>query len=140
MIINTGCRTDIPAFYSKWFINRIREGYVLVRNPYYEDRVTKYVFNTKEVIKNSDLLVAECSSNSTGQGIEIGWADSFNIPILCIYKTGSFISSSLKFITNNIISYNSLDEFLECISNFILDGGQNGQRKVFSFYLFNYKR
>ena len=31
MIINTGCRTDIPAFYSKWFMNRIREGYVLVR-------------------------------------------------------------------------------------------------------------
>ena len=29
MIINTGQRTDIPAFYSKWFINRIREGYAL---------------------------------------------------------------------------------------------------------------
>lgn len=84
------------------------------------------VFNTKEVIKNSDLLVAECSDSSTGQGIEIGWADSFNIPILCIYKAGSSISSSLKFITNNILSYNSLDEFLECISSFILDGGQNG--------------
>ena len=49
MIINTGCRTDIPAFYSKWFINRIREGYVLVRNPYYEDRVTKYVFDSSVV-------------------------------------------------------------------------------------------
>ena len=34
MIINTGMRTDIPAFYSKWMINRIRDGYVLVRNPY----------------------------------------------------------------------------------------------------------
>ena len=34
MIINTGCRTDIPAFYSKWLMNRIREGYVLVRNPF----------------------------------------------------------------------------------------------------------
>lgn len=42
MIINTGCRTDIPAFYSKWFMNRIREGYVLVRNPYYLNQVTKY--------------------------------------------------------------------------------------------------
>ena len=42
MIINTGCRTDIPAFYSKWFMNRIREGYVLVRNPYYPNQVTKY--------------------------------------------------------------------------------------------------
>ena len=42
MIINTGCRTDIPAFYSKWLMNRIREGYVLVRNPYNPSQVTKY--------------------------------------------------------------------------------------------------
>ena len=42
MIINTGCRTDIPAFYSKWLINRIREGYVMVRNPYNPSQVTKY--------------------------------------------------------------------------------------------------
>ena len=42
MIINTGCRTDIPAFYSKWLMNRIREGYVMVRNPYNPSQVTKY--------------------------------------------------------------------------------------------------
>ena len=42
MIINTGCRTDIPAFYSKWLINRIKEGYVLVRNPYNLNQVTRY--------------------------------------------------------------------------------------------------
>lgn len=45
MIINTGQRTDIPVFYSKWFINRIREGYVLVRNPYYPSLVTKFLLN-----------------------------------------------------------------------------------------------
>ncbi len=33
MIINTGQRTDIPAFYSEWFYRRIQEGYVYVRNP-----------------------------------------------------------------------------------------------------------
>ena len=27
--------TDILAFYAKWWINRIREGYVMVRKPYY---------------------------------------------------------------------------------------------------------
>lgn len=42
MIINTGCRTDIPAFYSEWLMNRIHEGYVLVRNPYYPEQVIKY--------------------------------------------------------------------------------------------------
>ena len=49
MIINTGQRTDIPAFYSKWFINRIKEGYVLVRNPYNPKEVIKYILDPKVV-------------------------------------------------------------------------------------------
>ena len=49
MIINTGQRTDIPAFYSKWFINRIREGFVLVRNPYNPKLVTKFKLNPNVV-------------------------------------------------------------------------------------------
>ena len=42
MIINTGQRTDIPAFYSEWFVNRLKEGFVLVRNPYNPQRVARY--------------------------------------------------------------------------------------------------
>lgn len=42
MIINIGQRTDIPAFYSEWFYNRIKEGYVLVRNPYFPQKIAKY--------------------------------------------------------------------------------------------------
>ena len=42
MIINTGQRTDIPAFYAEWFANRLREGFVCVRNPYDPDRVSRY--------------------------------------------------------------------------------------------------
>ena len=42
MIIQTGMRTDIPAFYSEWLMNRIQEGFVLVRNPYNPTQVTKY--------------------------------------------------------------------------------------------------
>ena len=45
MILNTGQRTDIPAFYHEWFLNRIKEGYVYVRNPYYPKLVTKYFLN-----------------------------------------------------------------------------------------------
>lgn len=45
MIINTGQRTDIPAFYSEWFYNRIKEGFVYVRNPYYPSKVTKYILD-----------------------------------------------------------------------------------------------
>ncbi|MCG6536400.1 MAG: DUF1848 domain-containing protein [Syntrophales bacterium LBB04] len=34
MIISASRRTDIPAFYSDWFINRIREGHLFVKNPF----------------------------------------------------------------------------------------------------------
>ena len=42
MIINTGQRTDIPAFYADWFANKLREGFVCVRNPYYPSQVSRY--------------------------------------------------------------------------------------------------
>lgn len=58
MILQTGMRTDIPAFYSDWFINRIREGYVLVRNPYNQSAVTKYQINPDVVD-----LIAFCTKN-----------------------------------------------------------------------------
>lgn len=33
MILSASRRTDIPCYYSEWFMNRIRAGYVLTRNP-----------------------------------------------------------------------------------------------------------
>jgi hypothetical protein len=33
MIISASRRTDIPSYYSEWFFNRLKEGFVLVRNP-----------------------------------------------------------------------------------------------------------
>jgi len=33
LILSVSRRTDIPAFYTEWFFNRLSEGYVLVRNP-----------------------------------------------------------------------------------------------------------
>ena len=42
MIINTGQRTDIPAFYADWFANRLKEGFVCVRNPYDPKQVSRY--------------------------------------------------------------------------------------------------
>lgn len=33
MIVSASRRTDIPAFYAEWFMNRLTEGYVLVKNP-----------------------------------------------------------------------------------------------------------
>ncbi|MGG7618080.1 DUF1848 domain-containing protein [Bacillus coreaensis] len=58
MIINTGSRTDIPAYFSRWFFNRIKEGYVLTRNPYYPEQVIRYSL-TPDIV---DCLVF-CTKN-----------------------------------------------------------------------------
>lgn len=42
MIIQTGMRTDIPAFYSDWFRNRLTAGFVCVRNPFNPQSVARY--------------------------------------------------------------------------------------------------
>lgn len=41
MIISASRRTDIPAFYSDWFINRIQAGYVLVKNPFNANQIQR---------------------------------------------------------------------------------------------------
>ncbi len=58
MIIQASMRTDIPAFYSAWFLNRLREGFVLVRNPYNPSMVTRYSLSP-EVVD----LIAFCTKN-----------------------------------------------------------------------------
>ena len=49
MIINTGQRTDIPAFYAEWFANRLKEGFVCVRNPYNPSQVSRYLLDPSVV-------------------------------------------------------------------------------------------
>ena len=58
MILQTGFRTDIPGFYSTWFANRLRAGFVLVRNPYDPQSVTRYAINPDVVD-----LIGFCTKN-----------------------------------------------------------------------------
>lgn len=41
MILSVSRRTDVPNYYSDWFINRIREGYLYVRNPMNPHQISK---------------------------------------------------------------------------------------------------
>lgn len=72
--------------------------------------------HTREVIKNSDLILAEVSYPSTGQGIELGWADAAKIPILCISKEGAGVSGSLKYITSNFLIYLNSQDLISQLS------------------------
>lgn len=71
---------------------------------------TKKPFNSKEYIKGCDLVVAEVSCPSTGEEIELGWANSYNVPIICIFKKGTTPSSSLKIISDTFIEYESTNQ------------------------------
>ena len=79
MILNTGSRTDIPAFFGEWFENRLREGFVLTRNPYYPSQVTRYRLDPSLV----DLL-AFCTKNPA----------SFlkRLPVLAGFRTMWFVT------------------------------------------------
>lgn len=69
MIISASRRTDIPAFYSQWFFNRIKEGFVYVPNPFNPKMISKvnmqssvvdcivfWTKNPKPMIEKLDLL------------------------------------------------------------------------------------
>lgn len=49
MIISASRRTDIPAFYSKWFMNRVRRGWCLVPNPFNRQQVSRVSLDPAEV-------------------------------------------------------------------------------------------
>lgn len=56
MILNVSGRTDIVAFYSDWFIERYKEGYIDARNPFYPKLISRIYF------KNVDLILF-CTKN-----------------------------------------------------------------------------
>jgi hypothetical protein len=75
--------------------------------------------NTLDEVKKSDLILAEVSFPSTGQGIECGWASMLNIPILCITKEGSKISGSLKHLTDKCIVYSNETDLVSKLTAFL---------------------
>ncbi|NJD02949.1 MAG: DUF1848 domain-containing protein [Ruminiclostridium sp.] len=90
MILSVSRRTDIPSYYSEWFFNRIKEGFVLVRNPMNHNQISRVslspdvidciVFwskNPKPMIERLDELkdyhyYFQFTLNSYAQDIEAG--------------------------------------------------------------------
>ena len=49
MILSVSRRTDIPAFYSDWFYNRVKAGFVYVRNPFFPQQVSRIGIDPERV-------------------------------------------------------------------------------------------
>ena len=71
--------------------------------------------NTREVISNSEIVLAEVSYPSTGQGIELGWASCYGKRIIAMHRQGKLGSSSIKFIAATVIEYSSPKEMISKI-------------------------
>lgn len=49
MILSVSRRTDIPAFYAEWFMERLRQKYVLVRNPFNAHSISRIPLSPENV-------------------------------------------------------------------------------------------
>ncbi|MFA6250100.1 MAG: hypothetical protein WC686_01190 [Candidatus Shapirobacteria bacterium] len=76
-------------------------------------------FDSKEYIRSCDLLVAEVSCPSTGMGIEIGWANMYKVSIICIHRSETIPSKSLKVVSNIFIQYENGDEMVQRLSDYL---------------------
>ena len=72
MILFASGRTDIPAFYSNWFINRVKAGFVDVRNPFNHNLVSRINFSDVD-------LIMFCSKNPLPM---IDKLDILKVPVL----------------------------------------------------------
>ena len=72
MILFVSGRTDIPAFYSNWFINRVEAGFVDVRNPFNQKLVSRIYFSDVD-------LIMFCSKNPLPM---INKLDILKVPVL----------------------------------------------------------
>jgi hypothetical protein len=78
------------------------------------------LFNTKQFFRDGcDLVLAEVSYPSIGLGIELGWANLLNVPVVCMYKKNTKMSGSLKEISDQFIEYSDLDDLITKIKDII---------------------
>ncbi len=75
--------------------------------------------NSRKDIEGSDLILAEVSYPSTGQGIELGWASGLDIPILCMSQTGKKITNALRSVTEDFIEYSNTSDFINKLSIYL---------------------
>jgi hypothetical protein len=78
------------------------------------------LFNSKDLFNSGcDCVIAEVSTQSLGIGIELGWANSNDIQIICIYRKGCRLSSALKKISMTFIEYETEQDLLVKLEHYL---------------------
>ena len=105
MILNVSGRTDIVAFYTEWFMNRYKEGFIDVRNPFNPKMVSR--INFKDV-----YAIVFCTKNPIPI---LKYLKEIKIPILFHVTLTPYKND----IEPNIIQKNKIIEAIKELSNII---------------------
>lgn len=68
--------------------------------------------NSKDALMSAKLVIAEVSHPSTGLGIELGWANANEIPIVAVYRSGSQPAPALGYLGGDIIEYEDENDLI----------------------------
>lgn len=100
--------------YTEELYKPLKESVLASNNKFIFPHENDTFINSKDIFSSHacDMVIAEVSTPATGVGIELGWANAFNIPIVCIYKTGSKISGSLPIVAKEILEYSNPDDLI----------------------------
>ena len=104
---------DYQSLYKVFLDSNLSVDYDLIL-PHLDEPV-----NSLDIIRKSSLFIAEVSVASLGLGIELGEANVFKLPILCVYQRDAKLSSSLKFISADFIEYDDLNDLICQLANLI---------------------
>lgn len=74
---------------------------------------------TRELIKDCDLVIADVSVPSHGVGIEMGWADTAQVPIMSMAEEGSSVSAAVAVVAKQHFSYQSSEDMLEQLTKLL---------------------
>jgi hypothetical protein len=66
----------------------------------------------KDVIRDCDLIVAECSDPTFEQGLELGWGSGAYVTTICFVKSGTLASPLLPQVTETVTEYSSIDDLI----------------------------
>lgn len=59
------------------------------------------------VIPSCELVFAEVSHPSTGQGIELGWAKAHDVRVVAVARTDAQVSASVSAVSRHVTRYES---------------------------------
>ena len=83
-----------------------------------------------DILSNTLVMIAEMSSVSTGQGMEIQQAANLGIPILVIAKENSKVSGLVQGcpVVKNIVYYSDIELIKEDVNSFIRENTKSNAR------------